>query len=108
MLSNAYSLAKFRFDTAENEPAKNFAKKFFKIANFAIFADFANPNPLTSLIISTALHTEIVDLVGRGGKIHLAVLQLIEKRELVIFSADFWTVGGCSSLVAGDHGTFCA
>ena len=30
MLSNAYFLAKFRFDTAENEPAKNlqnFAKK---------------------------------------------------------------------------------
>ena len=31
MLSNAYFLAKFRFDTAENEPAKNFAK----FANFA-------------------------------------------------------------------------
>ena len=32
MLSNAYFLAKFRFDTAENEPAKKFAKfstKFF-------------------------------------------------------------------------------
>ena len=26
MLSNAYFLAKFRFDTAENEPAKNVAK----------------------------------------------------------------------------------
>ena len=26
MLSNAYFLAKFRFDTAENEPAKNFPK----------------------------------------------------------------------------------
>ena len=40
MLSNAYFLAKFRFDTAENEPAKNlqnFAKKN---------ANFANPNPL--------------------------------------------------------------
>ena len=31
MLSNAYFLAKFRFDTAENEPAKN-------LQNFAIFA----------------------------------------------------------------------
>ena len=30
MLSNAYFLAKFRFDTAENEPAKN-------SQNFAIF-----------------------------------------------------------------------
>ena len=31
MLSNAYFLAKFRFDTAENEPAKNLQK----FANFA-------------------------------------------------------------------------
>ena len=35
MLSNAYFLAKFGFDTAENEPANNFAE----------FANFANPNP---------------------------------------------------------------
>ena len=27
MLSNAYFLAKFRFDTAENEPTKKIAKK---------------------------------------------------------------------------------
>ena len=33
MLSNAYFLAKFRFDTAENEPAKNL-QNFAKIANF--------------------------------------------------------------------------
>ena len=33
MLSNAYVVAKFRFDTAENEPAKNFAK-FSKNAFF--------------------------------------------------------------------------
>ena len=38
MLSNAYFLAKFRFDTAENEPAK-------KLQNFANFPNFANPNP---------------------------------------------------------------
>ena len=37
MLSNAYFLAKFRFDTAENEPAKN-------LQNFANFPHFANPN----------------------------------------------------------------
>ena len=38
MLSNAYFLAKFRFDTAENEPAKNlqnFAKKNANFPNFA-------------------------------------------------------------------------
>ena len=40
MLSNAYFLAKFRFDTAENEPAKNLQK-------IAKFANFADPNPLT-------------------------------------------------------------
>ena len=44
MLSNAYFLAKFRFDTAENEPAKNLQN----FANFANnFANFANPDPLT-------------------------------------------------------------
>ena len=32
MLSNAYFLANFRFDTAENEPAKNFAN--FEFSNF--------------------------------------------------------------------------
>ena len=34
MLSNAYFLAKFRFDTAENEPAKNL-QKFANVPNFA-------------------------------------------------------------------------
>ena len=33
MLSNAYLLAKFRFDTAENEPAKNL-QHFAKFANY--------------------------------------------------------------------------
>ena len=40
MLSNAYFLAKFRFDTAENEPAKNLQK-------IAKFANFAPSPPLT-------------------------------------------------------------
>ena len=39
MLSNAYFLAKFRFDTVENEPAKN-------LQNFAKFANFADPKTL--------------------------------------------------------------
>ena len=38
MLSNAYFLAKFRFDTAENEPAKN-------LQNFTNFANFATLIP---------------------------------------------------------------
>ena len=40
MLSNAYFLAKFRFDTAENEPAKNlakFSKNTFSKNAFAFF-----------------------------------------------------------------------
>ena len=37
MLSNAYFLAKFRFDTAENEPAKNLKN----LANFP----FCGPRP---------------------------------------------------------------
>ena len=44
MLSNAYFLAKFRFDTAENEPAKNLqkiCKVLTKFANFVNFASFA-------------------------------------------------------------------
>ena len=41
MLSNAYFLAKFRFDTAESEPAKNLQK-------FPNFANFADPNHLNS------------------------------------------------------------
>ena len=44
MLSNAYLLAKIRFDIAEYEPAKNLQEKISKFANFEIFA---NPNPLT-------------------------------------------------------------
>ena len=39
MLSNAYFLAKFRFDTAENEPAKNLQNVAKTDANFANFAN---------------------------------------------------------------------
>ena len=41
MLSNAYFLAKFRFDTAENEPAKNLQN-----LNVANFPNFANRAPV--------------------------------------------------------------
>ena len=51
MLSNAYFLAKFRFDTAENEPAENLQK--FANNHFVIFAHFANPNHLTVWTVST-------------------------------------------------------
>ena len=38
MLSNAYFLAKFRFDTAENEPAKNLQKFTKRFAKFGLGA----------------------------------------------------------------------
>ena len=40
MLSNAYFLAKFRFDTAENEPAKNLQILPILLTNFAADASF--------------------------------------------------------------------
>ena len=46
MLSNAYFFAKFRFDTAENEPAKNLQKfaKFSEFANFSTRYKHATSN----------------------------------------------------------------
>ena len=52
MLSNAYFLAKFRFDTAENEPAKNL-QNFIK---FAKFANFADTNQALPVCIATYAH----------------------------------------------------
>ena len=64
MLSNAYFLAKFRFDTAENEPAKN-------LQNFAKFANFADPNPLSPT------REKPVDTLGVG----LRVLRGLQVKE---------------------------
>ena len=36
MLSNAYFLAKFRFDTAENEPAQKLQNKQTQVPDFAL------------------------------------------------------------------------
>ena len=58
MLSNEYFLTEIRFDTAENEPAKHFAK----------FASFANPSPevtpLEDMLPTDAVATS---LRGRWG-----------------------------------------
>ena len=75
MLSNAHFLAKFRFDTAENEPAKN-------LQNFANFPNFANPNDLTRRpevarraadLEQRALraHEEVVKVGHLAGTIHV-------------------------------------
>ena len=60
MLSNAYFLAKFRFYTAENEPAKNLQK-------IAKFANFAPSPPIPS--------PEVV-VLGSGGREHALALTL--------------------------------
>ena len=52
-LSNAYFLAKFRFDTAENEPAKNL-QNFAKLKNI-FFANFANDPCLARSGLSLAI-----------------------------------------------------
>ena len=44
MLSNAYFLAKFRFDTAENEPAKNLQKPFPKSSTLMLAAEVPAPS----------------------------------------------------------------
>ena len=45
MLSNAYFLAKIRFDTAESEPAKNLQKFANLNSNFANYAITERPPP---------------------------------------------------------------
>ena len=50
MLSNAYFLAKFRFDTAENEPAKNL-QIFAKLANFADSATLSRRSHAAGLAV---------------------------------------------------------
>ena len=44
MLSNAYFLAKFRFDTAENEPAKNLQNNNYFV-NIILLILLAPPRP---------------------------------------------------------------
>ena len=61
MLSNAYFLAKFRFDTAENEPAK---AKFWK--NFANLI-FARSRPKEATLRLAHAVARLEDLRGPGG-----------------------------------------
>ena len=64
MQSNAYFLAKFRFDTAENEPAKN-------LQNFTNLSNFAKPNPKQAdVLVALELERDArgpVDRVGHRG-----------------------------------------
>ena len=70
MLSNAYFLARFRFDTAENEPAKSLQK----FANFPSAADELGKPRNTTATGGTFLFaaTEVAgSSVGEGDKLCL-------------------------------------
>ena len=64
MLSNAYFLAKFRFDTAENEPAKNQQN-----LNFTKFANFANlpRSPFASDVFYARCRGRLAGVPRAGG-----------------------------------------
>ena len=85
MPSNAYFLAKFRFDIAENEPAKNLQKFAEKIAKFAKFANFANPITLTQIRTVPAPSARPAgprraDAPGPGEGLREGVLHLLVRR----------------------------
>ena len=76
MLSNAYFLAKFRFDTAKNEPAKN-------LQNFAKFANLVRtPSPAPSRkgsaadLPADALLGDAAEVPGRLHLVHAGVARL--------------------------------
>ena len=95
MLSNAYFVAKFRFDTAENEPAKNL-QNF--VIFFAKFANFANPDLGRAPAAPDAGGRLLALPRGPGRR---AGARLRERRRVV---AKFWQI----SLVFGCIGTdFC-
>ena len=71
MLSNAYFLAKFRFDTAENEPAKNlqnFRKMHFRstrnCARPAVLSRGKAPGPLRLLPVRLGADEVLVHEAG--------------------------------------------
>ena len=90
MLSNAYFLAKFRFDTAENEPAKNLQK-------FPKFANFAAPTPLSSglrglarALVHRSSRTQGVGHLRRGDAHLLQANRPINKRSTATLAQTFF------------------
>ena len=77
MLSNAYFLAKFRFDTAENEPAK-------KLQNFANFPNFANPNPSRDAVGPGTHPLSSFELGGRVLHLRRQVRGLGDRVDVVV------------------------
>ena len=88
MLSNAYFLAKFRFGTAENEPAKFFQN--FKFCNkFANFAKLRGPRLLhpvdnvgPRLLVDVVQAALARDRPGQDGADAGVGLDVLQKPEL--------------------------
>ena len=82
MLSNAYFLAKIRFDTAENEPAQNlqnFAKTITKFANLQILLTHEghphpHPNSEADLAVQSDRCRELADLLEAEQQVPLCCL----------------------------------
>ena len=97
MLSNAYFLAKFRFDTAENEPAKN----------LLIFPILKNQQPvaLTDGQVHYAADSSFAHWASLPAVVSAPKARCPRTRMLV---AKFWQIFGKMLLVFGCIGTdFC-
>ena len=68
MLSDAYFLAKLRFDTAENEPAKNLQNFIFLHAHFA---NFAPPRVISTALSTFSVHASIEEIWASAALLEL-------------------------------------
>ena len=87
MLSNAYFLPKFRFDTAENEPAKNL-QNFANFPNYRLAAEAAGRNapdghPLRRQV-RQALGAEVLPTAPRRRRTDAEAMHL---RGVALFSS---------------------
>ena len=83
MLSNAYFLAKFRFDTAENEPAKNlqyFSKNAFSKNAFSKNAGSTKSAVDHILALGSMEEVVLGETISQGGfAVRNSVFQLWRK-----------------------------
>ena len=71
MLSNAYFLAKFGFDTAENEPAKNVQQKIQNLPILPILINFANFADLPGQRLEAGGLLGQPQVLHRGGRLRV-------------------------------------
>ena len=104
MLSNAYFLANFRFDTAENEPAKNLQKFAMYLAKFANFAD-RNPLTLVGTVAVAApgptVRPSTAGLLTSVPGAPMQALRSVPAASARRVVANFWQMFGKISLVFG-------